>query len=227
MLGPDIVTSPVWSPDGTRIAVGSRRAIYARTIGDGGREELLARDLPAQPVLYDWSGDGRFIIYTTRIPATQWDLWILPVGSGRPPTPYLQTPFTEYQAQIAPDSRWVAYVSDEAGTLDVYIDTFPERGRKVRVSTHGGMHPRWRGDGRELFYLAGGKLMAVDVRLGDSIDVAEPHALFQTRITGVSRNHYNVTRDGQRFLINSPSIEAAMSPMTVVVNWTSLLDQLR
>src|SRR5262249_17948151 len=125
-----------------------------------------------------------------------------------------------------PNGRWVAYVSDEAGTLDVYIDTFPERGRKVRVSRDGGMHPRWRGDGREIYYLSTGKsLMAVDVRIGAGVEVGEPHALFQTRITGVSRNHYNVTRDGQRFLINSPSSDVAMSPITVVVNWTSLLGQ--
>jgi DNA-binding winged helix-turn-helix (wHTH) protein/Tol biopolymer transport system component len=226
MLGPDVITSPVWSPDGTRIAVGSRRAIYARAVADAGREQLLAGELPAQPVLYDWSSDGRFILYTTRIPATQWDLWILPVGEGRPPIPFLQTPFTEYQAQISPDGHWIAYVSDESGALDVYVDAFPERGRKTRVSMYGGMFPRWRGDGRELFYLTTGKkLMAVDVRLGPTVDVAEPHMLFQTRITGVSRNHYNVTRDGQRFLINSPSTDIAMSPITVVVNWTALLTQ--
>src|SRR5262245_39438170 len=105
MLGPDVVTSPVWSPDGTRIAVGSRHAIYARAIGDAGHEELLAGNLPAQPVLYDWSSDGRYIIYTTRIPATQWDLWILPVAERGAPVLFLHTPFTEYQAQISPDGH--------------------------------------------------------------------------------------------------------------------------
>jgi eukaryotic-like serine/threonine-protein kinase len=223
ILGPDSVTTPLWSPDGNRIAVAGQRAIYSRAANESGREEILGENIPGQPVLYDWSSDGRFILFSTRTPETQWDLWLLPVSRNEPPRPFLRTAFTEYQARISPNGRQVAYVSDESSTLEVYIDAFPSTAHKQRVSITGGMHPSWRGDGRELFFLAPDKkLMAAEIEL-DSGRVQAPRPLFQTRIAGVARNHYTVSADGQRFLINSPVSDAAISPITVILNWTSLL----
>jgi DNA-binding winged helix-turn-helix (wHTH) protein/Tol biopolymer transport system component len=223
ILGPDSVTSPLWSPDGNRIAVASQRAIYTKAANESGREEILGENIPGQPVLYDWSSDGRFILFSTRTPDTQWDLWLLPVNRSEAPRPFLRTAFTEYQARISPNGRQVAYVSDESSTLEVYVDAFPSRAHKQRVSVAGGMHPSWRGDSRELFFLAPDKkLMAAQIDL-DTERVQAPRSLFQTRIAGVARNHYTVSGDGQRFLINSPVSEAAISPITVILNWTSLL----
>lgn len=225
MLGPDIVTSPVWSPDGERLAVASRRAIYVRGANDSGRPELVADGIPAPPTLYDWSSDGRYILYTARTPETQWDLWILPLTGSHTPVPFMRTPFTEYQARISPDGRWVAYVSDESSALEVYVDAFPERGHKVQVSSQGGTHPTWRGDGKELFFLTPDKkLMAAEVSPGPAFQVGSTHALFQTRIAGIARNHYTASADGQRFLINSPVSSATISPITVVINWSTLLE---
>ena len=164
ILGPDSVTSPLWSPDGNRIAVASQRAIYSRAANALGREEILGENIPGHPVLYDWSSDGRFILFSTRTPETQWDLWLLPLSRNRAPKVFLRTAFTEYQARISPDGRHVAFVSDESSTLEVYTVAFPTGGQKHRVSTGGGMHPSWRGDSRELFYLAPDrKLMAADI----------------------------------------------------------------
>jgi Tol biopolymer transport system component len=224
MLGPDIVTSPVWSPDGNRLAVASRRAIYVRGANDSGRPELVADGMATPPTLYDWSSDGRYILYTARTPETQWDLWILPLAGSHTPAPFLRTPFTEYQARISPDGRWVAYVSDESSTLEVYVDAFPERGHKVQVSSQGGTHPTWRGDGKELFYLTmDKKLVAAELSPGAGFQIGSRHALFQTRIAGIARNHYTASADGQRFLINSPVSYATISPITIVMNWSSLL----
>jgi eukaryotic-like serine/threonine-protein kinase len=223
ILGPDSVISPLWSPDGNRIAVASQRAIYSRAANESGREEILGENIPGLPVLYDWSSDGRFILFSTRTPETQWDLWLLPAARNQTPRPFLRTGFTEYQARISPNGHQVAYVSDESSTLEVYIDAFPTGGQKQRVSTGGGMHPSWRGDGRELFYLAPDKkLMAAEIDV-DAQRAQTPHPLFQTRISGVARNHYTVSADGQRFLINSPTTDAAISPITVILNWAALL----
>ena len=223
ILGPDSVTSPLWSPDGNRIAVASQRAIYSRAANELGREEILGENIPGHPVLYDWSSDGRFILFSTRTPETQWDLWLLPLSEHRAPKVFLRTAFTEYQARISPDGRQVAFVSDESSTLEVYTVAFPTGGQKHRVSTGGGMHPSWRGDSRELFYLAPDrKLMAADID-PDTLRAEPPRPLFQTRIMGVARNHYTVTADGQRFLINSPVSDTAISPITVILNWAALL----
>ena len=114
-------------------------------------------------------------------------------------------------------------MSDESSTLEVYTIAFPTGGQKHRVSTGGGMHPSWRGDSRELFYLAPDrKLMAADID-PDTLRAEPPRPLFQTRIMGVARNHYTVTADGQRFLINSPVSDTAISPITVILNSAALL----
>lgn len=224
MLGPDTVTSPVWSPDGRRIAVASTNSIYLKAANDATRAELLAADFPDPPVLYDWSSDGRFILYTARSPATQWDLWLLPTTGSHQPMPFLRSEFTEYQARLSPSGCCIAYVSDESGTLEIYVESFPTPGHKVRVSTTGGAHPTWRADGKELFYLTPDKkLVAVSVTTRPTLAVGTPHVLFQTRVTGAARNHYVVSGDGQRFLIGSPNSEPLISPITVVLNWQALL----
>src|SRR6185436_7255156 len=119
-----------------------------------------------QKVVNQWSRDGRFIVYMEQDPKTKWDLWSLPVGeAGKPsgkPMPFLHSEFNEFQGQLSPDSRWMAYTSDVSGQPEVYVQPFPSADNELRISTAGGSQPRWRGDGKELFYLAAdGKQIAV------------------------------------------------------------------
>src|SRR5262249_6998124 len=132
----------------------------------------------------DWSGDGRYIIYQQLDPKTNFDVWVLPMtGSGEAkPFPVVRTEASEGVGTLSPDGRWLAYVSDESGRNEVYVQSFPRGGGKRLVSTGGGSSPRWRRDGRELFYYAGdGKLMAAPVRSGESFEIGSVVSLFDFR----------------------------------------------
>jgi hypothetical protein len=173
----------------------------------------------------DWSADGRFIAYASSSPKTGLDLWLLPMDGERKPVPYLQTPFNEDHARFSPDVRFIAYSSDESGRYEVYVQTFPGSPSKWQISTGGGAQPHWRRDGKELFYISPErKVMAVDIKEDSStFEVGTPKALFQTRLPGypAPRNYYDVSADGQRFLINNLPEEATSTPISVVINWTS------
>jgi len=152
------------------------------------------------------------------------DLWVLPLFGDRKPFPFLQTEFPEREGRLSPNSHWIAYDSTESGRREVYVQSFPTPGSKWQVSTQGGSTPIWRKDGRELFYLADdGRLMAVPVSVGNTFEAGSPEPLFQTRFPGVlfgGIEHYAVSADGQRFLMNV-AVEEAASPITIVLNWTA------
>jgi Tol biopolymer transport system component len=153
----------------------------------------------------------------------------LPLQDSQVPRAVSQTPFQEAQGQFSPDGRWLAYVSNESGRNEVYVRAFPSGDGKRLVSIQGGIEPKWRRDGKELFYLAlDRKLMAVPVSTGSTFEAAPAVALFETRMSvlltaAYSRNQYVVSADGQRFLINQPPAGASSSPITVVVNWPATL----
>jgi hypothetical protein len=138
--------------------------------------------------------------------------------------PLLHSEFNESQGQFSPDGKWMAYVSDESGTPQVYVQSFPTLTGKWQVSPDGGSQPRWRRDGKELFYLAPDrKLMAATVKTGQIFESEAPHALFDTTLSYVAfRQTYSVSADGQRFLLNTPA-DTASSPMTIVLSWIGLL----
>ena len=215
---------PIWSPDGTRIAFSSDRKghydLYQKSVNGAEKEELLLESpLPKFPS--DWSKDGRFIVYYQLDPKTKFDLWLLPRSGdagSRKPVPLLQTPFNESWAKISPDGRWLAYTSDETGSSEVYVQSFPSLGGKWKVSVDGGSRPVWRRDGKELFYIGTNlKLMAATVKPGSSFQTSSSKPLFDTRLT--SSRLFDVSQDG-RFLVINP-IEEPTPPMTVVVNWNS------
>ena len=169
----------------------------------------------------DWSRDGRLIVYGELDPKTQEDLWILPLDGDRRPFPFLRTEFNEIQGRLSPDSQWVAYTSDESGAPEVYVQGFAGReasGPKVRVSVSGGSEPKWRRDGRELFYIARDrKLIAVEVKAAATFEVGATRTLFE-----VSQD-YTFTADGQRFLVSTTVGDSSSGAITLVVNWTSAL----
>ena len=226
---------PTWSPDGSRVAFGSNRkgtsGLYLRASNGIGQDELLLESTDAKfPT--DWSRDGRFLVFYQRDAKTNEDLWALPLAGERKPIPLLRTDYRETQGQLSPDSRWLAYSSNESGNLQVYVQPFapgwdkPMTG-KWQISTTGGVQPRWRGDGKELFYAAlDRKLMAVEVRAtAQGFDRGTPQALFELRATVGGGNadlatSYAPSADGKRFLMTvAQGALGETPPLTVVVNW--------
>jgi Tol biopolymer transport system component len=218
---------PVWSPDGSTVVfamVGNGVVDLAQRPSNMSTSEQILLKLNSSPILYpsDWSSDGRYLAYYRTDPKTQLDLWILPLFGDRKPFTFVRSEFNESQGQFSPDGKWLAYVSDEGGSPQIYVQSFPTPSGKWQVSTAGGSQPRWRRDGKELFYVAfDRKLMAVPVKTGTAFESETPRALFETALPITPlRQVYSVAPDGQRFLLASP-VEAASSPITVVLNWTA------
>jgi len=217
----------VWSPDGSRVVFNSNRKghldLYQRASDGSGTEAVLLEDnLDKFPV--SWSPDGRFILYRSIGGPTGSDLFVLPLSGDRKPTPFMTTQFSEIFGRFSPDGRWIAYSSNESSITEIYVAPFPGPGGKRQVSTAGGTLPRWRRDGTEIFYLApDNKLMAAAVNgRGSSFEVGVVKPLIDTRTTAAgARYPYDVTADGQRFLIISLPGQAAAAPITVVLNWTA------
>ena len=222
--------SSIWSPDGSRLVFDSNRKgpgeLYQKASSGAGNEDvLLADNVAKRPV--SWSPDGRFILYV-RFPggSTVDHLWVLPLFGDRKPFPFLQTPFNETHGQFSPDGHWIAYQSSVSGRAEVYVAPFPGPGGKWQISTVGGRFPRWRRDGKELFYLApDNRLMAATVNgQGSAFEVGAVRPLFQagTRTAGDPAAYpYDVSAGGQRFLVNTFLDQAAQAPITIVQNWTA------
>jgi Tol biopolymer transport system component len=237
---------PVWSPDGGRIAFGARRQgpleLYQRPAsGAGGDERLLgdARDLTP----YSWSRDGSQLLFmkgpvgvtglsplgVTEMAAASdqgsTDLWVRPMNAGGEAVPFLTGRANESQGQFSPDGRKVAYVSTESGRPEVYVVSYPRPDGRWQVSTMGGRLPRWRRDGREIFFLSqDNRLMAAQVEQSDSnFAVTSVQPLFDVRHTAEpARYIYDVTADGQRFLVSTRQRDAALPPPTLLTGWQQL-----
>jgi Tol biopolymer transport system component len=212
-----------WSPDDRRIFYGKDGSIF-ETEANGTGQGTAAIQTQHPAFVSDWSTDGRYLMYQESSPETQEDLWIVPTTGDRKPVPYLKTPFNEIDGQFSPDGKWVAYTSDESGGRnEVYVRAFPAGAAKFPVSNSGGDIPRWRQDGRELFYRAlDGRLMAASVRpVAQGLEFGTPVALFPTvPPAGIFAYPYDVSPDGQRILALAPGVgEAGASLLTVVLNW--------
>jgi len=230
--------SPVWSPDAAQFVFRTNRGVvefYQRSAAGGGSEQAvlsypMIRAAGIQTnmlIITDWSPDGKNIIFSAQSPSSGTDLWLLPLTGDRKPVKFLTSSADEMHGNFSPDSRLIAYTSNDSGKFQVNVQTLPLSDKKWQVSTKGGYEPRWRADGREIYYLSDDrKLMAVPVGPGPSFGA--PRVLFQTRVQpGVTTNrtHYVPSRDGRRFLVNTQNADAPATPITVVMNWAARLNK--
>ena len=222
----------VWSPDGKEIVYISEESgaidLYRKDTGGVGKGRPLLHSSQSK-IPDDWSQDGRFLIYEVSDPKTGNDLWILPMTGAQDPFPFLATEYAEQSARFSPDGRWITYTSNESGRIEVYVQGFGNNNERWRISSNGGRMPRWRSDGKELFYVAGDhQLISVPIESGATLKIGSPVLLFRVpmaefNITSENRTEYAVARDGQRFLVNKQLSTLDESPITVITNWTARL----
>lgn len=218
-------TNPVWSPDGSRIAFSSfrkpqARGIYWKAASGAGDEEPLLEDAGNNSV-EDWSPDGKLLLFN----ANSQEIGALPVSGDRKPYPVLKAAFAQVHARLSPDGRWIAYVSQESGRKEVFVQSFPPSGGKWQISNNGGTEPSWRGDGKEIYFIEGSEFKAVEVKAaGSSFEAGIPKSLFQVQLDrAVRRSRYVAAPDGQRFLFVTTPHGVDTTPFIVVQNWQTVL----
>ena len=230
-----------WTPDGKRIAFQSNKEgppnlFWQLADGSGGLDRLTTNEYTDAPT--SWSPDGQLLAFIEITPTTGYDIWVLRMGdpspgSGQVPSagsgqvrkaqPFLRTPFNESAPQFSHDGRWLAYMSDESGRREIYVQPYPGPGGKWQISTEGGTEPVWNTNGGELFYRSVDKMMAVDIATQPSFAAGKPRMLFEGHYlpTPATFPNYDVSPDGQRFLMLRPNEQAQAAPtqINVVLNW--------
>jgi Tol biopolymer transport system component len=221
----------IWTPDGKRITYYYGMAgpfqIYSLSAdGSGEPEKILDGANSQRPE--SWSPDGKVLVFSENDPETGFDIWSLDLEVGKA-EPVLDTTFDELHGALSPDGRWLAYVSNESGTYEIYLTPFPDPGGKWQISTEGGDNPKWARGGTELLYRNGDKMMSVSVSTEPELRAGKPSVLFEWRhpprlFEGLYRRYYDVTPDGQRFLMIEGEEGEASKQLHVVLNWAEELN---
>jgi len=221
---------PVWTPDGKRVIFTSTRRghydFYSKAADGSGNDEPIYQD-DSDKTWACISGDGRYLAYERLDPTgkTGQDIWVLPLFGERKPFPVVETRFQDSSPALSPDGKWLAYSNDESRRREVYITSVSGGGPKWQDSSAGGLSPKWRGDGKELYFLSyDATVNAVDVTASaTSIMLGTPHQLFSHTLQGLNFGAYDVTRDGKQFLLNGSGSLEGEAPLTLVTNWAAEL----
>jgi len=226
---------PVWSPGGDRIVFDFENRVAEKRADGSGMARVLAGNGNGGDSPTDWSRDGRYVVFTRQLEKTGLDVWLLPRDSSEQmPMPFVQSTANEHYGRLSPDGRWLAYASDESGRDEVYVRPFPSGDGRWQISSGGGREPRWRGDARELFFIAADRsMMAAPVSSNatgptPALQPGTAQRLFDTRLPALSTFAwmYDVAADGKRFLLASPVDASTATPtLNVVVNWDATLKQ--
>ena len=223
--------NPEWTPDGKRIAFysnkeGTQNLFWQLADGSGGLERLTTSDHTQASMSV--SPDGQLLTFLDVGPATGFDIWVLRLSDHKA-QPFLRTRFNESAPRFSPDGHWLAYFSDESGRYEIYVQPYPGPGGKWQISTEGGTEPVWNRNGRELFYRSGNKMMGVEIATQPSFTAGKPKVLFEGPYlpTPLTYPNYDVSPDGQRFLMLKPVEQAqtALTQINVVMNWFEELKQ--
>jgi Tol biopolymer transport system component len=244
---PETDHNPVWSPDGSRVVFDSHRTgadpqsasdagLYERpSNGATAERPILDREKGVQHSPRDWSADGNTLVFAKQGQNGRWNLWALPLTGDRKPFPYRVSEFNENEAALSPNGRFLAFTSNESGRNEVIVQPFPDASRgRWQISSEGGSAPRWRRDGRELFYIdLKGRIVGLSVTTTDpTFSIQQTTLTLQTalpvplQIAGSSAP-YDVAPDGQRFLLTLPITGISATPISVRVNWTVLTGSTR
>jgi len=225
---------PIWTPDGKRLVFSSNREGGAHNLfwkpadGSGEPERLSTTDYHQDPASF--SPDGKLLAFAQSHPETKWDIWLLNMDNERRAEPFLRTEFDEYDPMISPDGQWLAYTSNESGQFEVYVQSMPDGGRKWVISTEGGREPLWAQNGRELFYRDKDRMMAVAVETEVVFAAERPRLLFDASGTrgpaGYGTPNFDITPDGQHFVMMRRSEASAPTQINVVLNWFKELERL-
>ena len=194
--------------------------LYVKSAGGAKPEELILKT-DSNKAPSDWSAAGRYIVYTEQNAKTRGDIWLLPLSGDRKPIPFVQTEFNENSGHLSPDGKWMAYQSNDTGRGEIYVQSAPPSSNKWKISNEGGAVPRWRRDGKELFYFQiNAGLVSVDIKgrnAPNQFEVGLPQFLVRALVTA-----YDVSSDGQRFLVEGRAAAADnSSKLTVVINWSA------
>jgi len=218
-FGKGIDQIPRWTPDGRRIAYSSTQAgpyqVYWKAADGSGTEELLVKAEVAGQFPRAWSPDGRWLLFQRGTAAAANDLWVMSADGHEKARAFIATPANETEADFSPDGHWVAYESNETGVPNVFVQAFPGPGGKWQISTDGGVRPRWRRDGRELLYRTREAVMGVAVMTGTTFTAGPP----QEVLRGTYETAFDVSPDGQRFLMIRSGTTTNSAQLHVVLNW--------